>query len=564
MGWPLSIPDLAPTAVLCKDFPMVWFRLVPLLLLPFTISFAAEMEIFSPANSTEIDGTPVWQTNETVKFRFRKGEGVAHGVPLYVRVSYLDVGHGRLQIGYRRSDGQWVYPENQMRSSRVGTGEFVDAYFELRDPDILADDKAFLRVRILEPDGTPLSIKSVTVEEEPFDDATFRHILSEPWKKPLNFPPDPSAPKTLKGTIMVGYQGWFRTPNDLANIGWRHWIHPATRDKPVRLGIDMWPDMNDYPRSAWVPAASLKTQSGQPAYLFSSTSPEVVDQHFKWMREYDIDGAFLQRFMSDRIGGDDGRSEWVLYNVRNAANREKRLWAIEYDASGLKNENALEVFKRDWAWLVDELKILDDPYYAREDGRPVVFIWGMSVPSRNFRPEVADEVIEFFKNDQKYGGNYVIGGAPGEWRKLSPEWIDHLKKHDAVLAWQARRFADNKDEFAAMGVKYYPHVWPGFSWSNLKNVTDQYTPRRDGETYWNLITQATAPGNDWLFVGMFDEYDEGTAIMPMSDDPPHPEPGHGRFLTNEGRPSTWWLTLTKYAKEILTGQRPPNEGLPAE
>ncbi len=524
---------------------------------------AWELAPASPAGKARVENADVWQTNDTVKFKLPKGMGPEAGKPLYARITYFDDGQGKLQVAYHAPNGEWLPPETHTRSSRVGTKKFVESYHAFKNADVASAD-GLMRVRILDPDGVPLSVRSITIDDKPFDDPAFRNALDEPWKKPVKFPADPSAPKTLKGTIMVGYQGWVRTPNDLNDNGWRHWLLPEKRSKPVRYSVDMWPDVSAYPKAVWFPVPNLKTKSGEQAYLFSSTSPEVIDQHFRWMREFGIDGAFVQRFMSSRKGGDDGNAEWVLYGVRNAANREKRLWAIEYDVSGLKNENAMSVLTKDWSWLVDELKITADPYYARENGKPVVFVWGLPVESRGFTPEVANEVVEYFKNDPKHGGNYVIGGAPGQWRKLGSAWNEHLRKYDALLTWQGKRYAEDRKDLGEMGVKFYPHVWPGFSWAHLKVVADQYTPRKGGEYYWSLLTEAVKPGNDWLFVGMFDEYDEGTAIMPMSDDSPPATQPIGRFITNEGRDPMWWLKLTWYAKEMLEGKRSPASPMPQE
>jgi len=34
------------------------------------------------------------------------------------------------------------------------------------------------------------------------------------------------------------------------------------------------------------------------------------------------------------------------------------------------------IIERDWATLVYEKKILDSPYYLRENGKPVIGLWG--------------------------------------------------------------------------------------------------------------------------------------------------------------------------------------------
>ena len=515
--------------------------------LPGLAAESRDLQPMPPFQAGTAASVPVWGTNDTIGFSLPADDALRSKRPLYVRVRYLDEGAGLIKLTYRCDGDRWTDSEIHLRSSRVGTGQFVESFHELKQP-AFSGSGAVLRLRILQPQGTPLSVEKVTVQDEPFAEPLFQEVIQEPWNLPLVFPPGGVAvPRSLKGTVMVGYQGWFRTPNDLYDGGWRHWFKNGT---PGDYTIDMWPNVSAYPPATRVQAGALTTQSGRPAYLFSSASQEVVDQHFRWMRESHIDGAFLQRFMSHRAGGDDGTPEWVLYAVRKAAFAQQRLWAIEYDVSGLNNETVLEVLKRDWIWLVDRLKITADPCYVRENGRPVVFIWGLPVLSRGFTPEAADAVVDFFKNDPVYGKNYVIGGVPAQWRK-QPEWLDHLRRYDSILTWQGREYEKDRKDFQRLGIQYYPHVWPGFSWSHLKEVSNQYTPREGGAFYWNLITQALGAGNDRLFIGMFDEYDEGTAIMPMSDDPPAPKPGYGRFLTNEGRSPGWWLKLTSQAKETM-------------
>ncbi|XHR27160.1 MAG: hypothetical protein ACFUZC_14535 [Chthoniobacteraceae bacterium] len=510
----------------------------------------------SPFKAAKSGNASIWQSADSLKFKLPADASFRPGVPLYVRVRYLDEGCGLIKLYYRSDAEPWPDSENHLRSSRVNTGQMVESLHELKHPVV---EEGSSLVRILNPQGVPLSLSRITIADEPFEEPQFKYIIREPWKTPLELPPNGAPKPSLKGTIMVGYQGWFRMPNDLYDNGARHWFKAPTAEFPINYATDMWPDMSAYPQSAWMRAGDLLTQSGKPAWLFSSASPEVVGQHFRWMRESKIDGAFVQRFMSHRAGGNDGTPEWVLYAVRHAAHAERRLWAIEYDLSGLTNENALVVLQRDWAWLVDDLKITRDPYYAHENGKPVVFIWGLPVKSRGFKPEVADEVVRFFKSDPVYGKNYLIGGISSQWRN-QPEWLSHLRNYDAVLTWQGRNYEADRGDFQKMNLKYYPHVWPGFSWSHLKDVSDQYTPRQGGNFYWDLLSKALHAGNDWLFVGMFD--DEGTAIMPMSDDAPPPKPGYGRFLTNEGRSPLWWLQLTSYAKETLENKRSKNQPMP--
>ncbi|MEY3895937.1 MAG: hypothetical protein RLZZ214_1457, partial [Verrucomicrobiota bacterium] len=288
--------------------------------------------------------------------------------------------------------------------------------------------------------------------------------------------------------------------------------------------------------------------------------------HFRWMREHEIDGAFLQRFISGQLHSKNGAPEWVLANVRASANREGRIWAIEYDVSGCPESKLLETMTADWKWLVDEFRLFDDPSYAREAGKPVVFIWGLPFPNRGISSITANAVVEFFKNDPKYGGNHVIGGIPSNWRKLDVAWQDHFKKYDSILTWMPKSHTADFADFAKMGIIYYPHVKPGFSWANLKHLptgddTAGYEARDGGRFYWNQLTAAAQSGADRLFVGMFDEYDEATGIMPMSDDaPPTPaRPGVGATFYNGANPAENGDFVLLPAAEIELGVPSPSK-----
>ncbi|MEJ0081903.1 MAG: hypothetical protein WDM78_13365 [Puia sp.] len=45
-------------------------------------------------------------------------------------------------------------------------------------------------------------------------------------------------------------------------------------------------------------------------------------------------------------------------------------------------------------------------------------------------------------------------------------------------------------------------------------------PRQGGRFYWQLITTALKSGAPMLYVAMFDEVNEGTAIFKSSNNPP--------------------------------------------
>jgi PA14 domain len=476
------------------------------------------------AGSVQINGqpTPAWQTspqNPVLSFH-QDGTALAPASgALYLGVTYLDQGYGRLNVTGKTSDGQEIKPDKFTQVVLTDSGKWVTSYERLNSLPDAGLSEVDLRVSGPNSDH-PLAISKVVLQDAPFPDAHFQYILADAWMGPYAGPTTPGIDNsTLKGKVMVGYQGWFRTPNDPSDRGWVHW-GDMTRGQ---FNTDMWPDTSAYPASALDKADDVKTLSGKPGYLFSSAWPEVAKVHFQWMKENNIDGAFVQRFLGDTYPA-GGHPEWVLDNVRSAANQEGRIWAVEYDVSGAKDDEVLGILKKDWIWLNDHFGIKKDPAYARQNGKLVVFIWGLPFPDRRFTPATANAVVDFFKNDPTYGGNYVIGGIPAGWQKMDADWQAHFKTYDGALTWMPGGYADDVAGFKAIGVDYYPHVHPGFSWANLKHLpsgsTEQSTPRDGGRTYEKKFAAAATAGADRLFVGMFDEYDEGTAIIPMSDDPP--------------------------------------------
>jgi hypothetical protein len=531
--------------------------------------------------TANVGGEPVWQVasgNSYLYFDVPASFTFAPGAPVYVEVQYYDEGHGTLRLEYDSTKGNalpdfYSPAELHTRSSRVNSREFVHSYQQLLLPKFAGRQNGGADFRLtLNGGGTvPLSVRSVTVQNVPFDDPKLQYVLSKPWLKPyVGLTKEHVDRTTLNHKLMVGYQGWFRAPNDLDDRGWVHWCREGVMI-PENFTVDQWPDLSEFAPDELFRAGEVQTGSGQPAFLFSSTTRETVRRHFRWMRQYNIDGVFLARFVHPDSSGAYGHPEWVLNHVREAANLEGRIWAISYDISAFGSDPRLyDVITADWKWLVDVVGIRRDARYAYEATEPVVQVWGLPFPDRNVPKATADKIVDFLKNDPVYGGNYVIGGIPWSWSNMT-DWHDHFRKYDGVQVWmpennQISSYSLDQQRFQNWGIDYFAHVWPGFSWANLQRLTGtaQYTPRNGGAFFWQKIHEALSGGATRLIVGMFDEYDEGTAIMPMSDDPPNPPPSWGRFVTNDGRPSDWWLRLTGGARESLLGYRPLSPVMPTE
>src|SRR6056300_1349793 len=99
---------------------------------------------------------------------------------------------------------------------------------------------------------------------------------------------------SIENKILAGYQGWFNTKKDGADLGWKHYSNKGVF-KQGSVNIDFWPDMTEYSKDHKY-KTPFKHSDGKTAYLFSSADYKSVSLHFKWMKDYGIDGVFVQRF----------------------------------------------------------------------------------------------------------------------------------------------------------------------------------------------------------------------------------------------------------------------------
>src|SRR5262249_20969686 len=162
--------------------------------------------------------------------------------------------------------------------------------------------------------------------------------------------------------------------------------------------------MTEYEADEKYPAPGFTCPDGKPAYLFSSANPKTVDRHFRWMRQYGIDGVLLQRFVVDL---NDRSVDQVLANVRKSAKRTGRVFALAYDLTGTPKGKVYDLLIADWKRLVNGTKITQDDRYLHHNKKPVLFVFGFY--SDRFGPDLANDIIDFFKTDPKYGVT-LIGG----------------------------------------------------------------------------------------------------------------------------------------------------------
>ena len=390
---------------------------------------------------------------------------------------------------------------------------------------------------------------------------------------------------TLDGKIICGYQGWFGCPGDGndPSIAWQHWSRAIVAIGPVLYNTDMWPDTSEYDTADLYEVPNTTLKSGAKAYLFSSAKQGVTNVHFRWMQENNIDGVLLERFTNGKSLDQDGPhfkfKNKTVENVKAAAKTYGRVWAMEYDITGdLDTATIYDRLVRDWEYLKKTYGIHSDQRYLRHNGKPVVMIFGLGFKGDNYpvTPQLAIKLINYFKDD----GCWVLGGVPWGWRTLTagsktdPEWAAAYRSLNGIKPWTVgaysnlggiQRFKENVwapdiAECNKLGMSYLPTAWPRFGWDNMfaHPCGKSKTSSRGGQHFWDQVYLMKEAGARTVYGAMFDEYDESTAMMKMSDD----VPTTGCFWTNEGMPNDWHLRLLNYGKKMLRGEIPLSQTIP--
>ena len=378
---------------------------------------------------------------------------------------------------------------------------------------------------------------------------------------------------------MCGYQGWFRTPDDPAKAGWRHYARQ--RDGRWLPQTDYLPDVSEA-RPEERSRLPLAATNGAVAEVVSSDCRATVSRHFGWMRQYGIDGVFVQRFPTDLYHRElkpapfRDSADRVLGYCRDAAVASGRSYALMYDLSGL-GSNVAEVVAADWRHLVADgvVRGTNDVAWQHHGGKPVIAIWGVGFSDgRRYGLDACERLVDGFKAE----GYAVLVGVPFYWRSLKadaatdPRLHAVLRKADFVHSWSVGRFGDEKgvqraeavwrDDGAwcrASGLTFMPVVFPGFSWGNLKGKANAIA-QRDGAFLWAQFAAARRAGAGCVYVAMFDEVDEGTQIFKVNPAPPQ---GEGfAYLSYGPLPPDHYLWLTGEATRRFRSREPFPDAAP--
>ncbi|MFI0941617.1 xylosidase [Streptomyces sp. NPDC021020] len=367
-----------------------------------------------------------------------------------------------------------------------------------------------------------------------------------------------SGPGDVVGKITVGYQGWFACVGDGSPINsWWHWSQNGGQaPSPSNTTIVAWPDVREYTRTYQTGYAALG--NGQPATLFSSYDQQTVDTQFLWMQQNSIDTAALQRF--NPTGGEGPNRDAMAGKVRSAAESHGRKFYIMYDVSDWTTMQS--DIKADWT---NKMKAhTASPAYAKQNGKPVVCIWGFGFADnqRPFTAAACLDVLNWFKAQ----GCYVIGGVPTWWRTGDRDsragFSDVYHAFDMLSPWLVGRIGNVADadnfynqatvpdmaECAAHGIDYQPCVLPG-------SVTGRQ--RAHGDFMWRQFYNMCRAGVQGIYISMFDEYNEGNQIAKTAESQAFVPTNSGFLALDEDGTacsSDYYLRLTGDGGRMLKGQ----------
>ncbi|MEO0452836.1 MAG: hypothetical protein AAFY98_01705 [Verrucomicrobiota bacterium] len=391
----------------------------------------------------------------------------------------------------------------------------------------------------------------------------------------------------LDNGIYVGYQGWHSAGKPGEAKGWSHWFQNGKLPEKENIHGDQWPNLEEYTK---LYPTDMTYADGSRVYVYSSNDYETVDLHVKWMKDYGIKGlAFqTQQNLVDRPHARDGRDK-IVQHVRQACEKygvKFFLMPCNNAKSVKQNDGVVKRFIDDWKHLVDNVKITESPMYARQEGKPVIIMWGLGFANRPITPEEAGEIVDFFtKGPEPY--QVYLGGGLQRGIVGAKKWHPVYEKLDLVKTWRTvqqirgneksrqntiKNVQAEKAWCDERGIEYMPVIFAGGSWHGRNHY-----PRLGGRYYWDqfsvVMNDVFKPDEPkFIYVAMFDEIDEGTAIYKTAtraDQLPNPEKMTHNNIDEEklpeelhDLPSDWYLQLTDEMGKIMTGKKPMTSELP--
>ncbi|HWS01459.1 MAG TPA: T9SS type A sorting domain-containing protein [Prolixibacteraceae bacterium] len=546
---------------------------------PAVSNYLTHFTVTDPANEpytiqTTKDGVQCRQIPEKKYGYFNVDDATISSTQnnLIFYITFFDEGTGSISLQYNANDGNNYKPAS---FSKTGTNSWITATVAITNASFRNAQNNKCDFRISGSGNNYLKeiaigLGTLNPEGEPVPNVSA------------------SAFSEFTGKSVAGYQVWFAAGN--AASGWVHWSG-NTPPSANKTHFEIYPDVAEYAETDLAQTALANLGNGSISKLFTSANKTVIEKHFQWMKEYGIDGVAVQRFIGNIGGAVISSPGAAPLKIKQAAEATGRIFYICYDISSTGMTATWDdVIKFDWVYNVEQNnQLTSSPAYAKVGNKPVVQVWGPGFTDNH--PGTAAEtiaLIEFLKSR----GCYVIGGTPTYWRTntrdakgptqplpADQESFENVYlKYDMISPWMPGRFKDNagadnqlitmmadKIYCDARNIKYMPVIFPGFSWSQWNEGIPNSAPRNAGELMWRQARNIKSLGVNSMYFAMFDEYDEGTAIMKAATDWSM-IPTDQYFLTTSADgiwcSSDFQLRVAGAAIEMLKGARPVTTTIP--
>lgn len=447
---------------------------------------------------------------------------------LIFTITFFDEGTGTFSFQYNANDGA-NYKSSTI--TKTGTNTWITLTLAVTNASFRNAQNNASDFRISGSGGT--YIREITIA---------KGILN-PETEPVPVV-SASSYSEFTGKSVAGYQAWFKTGSSTS--GWFHWSG-TTPPSQYTTHFEVYPDVTEYLDADLTATALANLGNNQPSKLFNSSNKSVIDTHFEWMKDYGIDGAAVQRFIGN-IGNSIVKSPSSVANkIKESAEANRRIFYICYDTSSSGMEATWDdTIKFDWVYNVEQNDLTKSDAYAKVGNKPVVQLWGTGMAGGK-NPGTAAETIALIQFLQSRGC-YVIGGTPRSWRTgtrdskgtaqtstipgdkenfepvyqsydmISPWMVGRIKNNTEADAMLTGTMIPDKTYLDARNIDYMPVIFPGFAWSQWNDGDVNATPRNAGDFMWKQARNIKSLGITSMYFAMFDEYDEGTAIMKNATD----------------------------------------------
>jgi chitodextrinase len=250
----------------------------------------------------------------------------------------------------------------------------------------------------------------------------------------------------------------------------------------------------------------------------------------------------------------------VTARVRTSAETYGRKFYVMYDVTGWTSMQS--EIKNDWTTKMSAYTA--SVAYARQNGKPVVGIWGFGFNDNNhpWDPATCLDVINWFKSQ----GCYVMGGVPREWRTgvggsragysgvyhafnmISPWMVGAIGNIAGSDDAYTNLTVPDQADCAANGIDYQPCVLPG-------DVSARQ--RVHGDFMWRQFYNVCRAGVAGIYISMFDEFNEGNQICKTAENQSQIPTNAGLLgLDEDGTvcSSDYYLRLTGDGGRMFKGQ----------